>query len=100
MAERACKSSGAIASSAAITTTPCLVWAITFRSGTTAGSVVIRDGGAGGTVIWTISYAATTAAGDVTLSKTFAKPIDCATSLYVTMSGTGAEAYVAYEGST
>ena len=95
--ERACFSSGEISSSNVVTAGPTLVWAITLRSGTSASKVELRDGGSGGTLLWAISFAATTIVGDVTVSKTFAKPLIFSTSCYATLAGTGALAYVAYE---
>jgi len=96
MSNRACKSSGDIATTAAVTTVPCLVWGITLRSGTTAGKIILQDGN-GGTAKWTITTIASTAAGDAVNSISFAKPLIFTSSCYAVMSGTAAVGLVEYE---
>lgn len=88
-----CKESS---SSEAITTVPCLVFGVMLRSGTAAGSVILKDGGSSGTEIFHLTTAATTAAGDNIQYIEFPKPLKCATSLYATLAGTGAISEVFY----
>jgi hypothetical protein len=72
----------------------CRLTALTLRSGTTASKVTVRDGGAGGTIVWELSLILTAAAGDQSHSISFPDGLLCATDMHVTVSGTGAEAYV------
>lgn len=92
-------SSGAKTSSGVITTanTPGVLYGVTLRSGTSASSVSLRNGGASGTILWTLSNVATTAAGDTTIIQNFTEPIDFSTDIYLSIAGTGAEAFVAYK---
>lgn len=75
-----------------LSATPCVVTAITLRSGTTASSLVLKDGA---TVKWGISLIATTAAGDQTHSVSFPRGLKFSTSCIVTQVGTGSKGYVA-----
>jgi len=90
-------SSGAISASAEVFATPALVHAVTLLSGTDATSIIIGDGALGATEKYKLSNVGTTAAGDTTVSIVFNKPIICSTSVYATLAGTDAKAYVAYE---
>jgi len=74
-----------------------LLYGVTLRSGTTASSILLRNGGSSGTVLWGLSLASTAAAGDTTTSVTFPYPIIFSTDIYATLTGTGALAYVAYK---
>lgn len=75
-----------------LSATPCIVTAITLRSGTTATSLVLKDGA---TTKWGLSMAATAAAGDSTISVPFPHGLKFSTSLLVTQVGTGSKGYVA-----
>lgn len=87
-----------ISSSATVTTAnkTGLLYGITLLSGTTASSVIIKNGGSSGTTMWKLSLIATTGAGDQCTSITFPAPIVCSTDIYATLAGTGALAYVSY----
>lgn len=88
------RSSGALAVGAAqsISTVPCIVSALTLRSGTTGASLTILDGG---TAKWALSLIATTAAGDQTVSVTFPGGLQISGALTATVVGTGALGYIA-----
>lgn len=92
-------SSKEITASAVVTTAGSagLLYGITLNSGTTASSIIIKNGGSSGTNIWKLTLIATTAAGDQTTSITFPVPIVCSTDIYATLAGTGATAYVQYK---
>lgn len=88
--------SGQITASADVTTAACVVWAITFTSGSDAGSVSLVDGGASGTEVWKVDGKAT-AAKDLTTHIAFTKPLKFGTSCYATLAGTGSAVCVEYE---
>ncbi len=92
-------SSGAKTSSGTITTagTPGLLYGVILRSGTAASSISLRNGGSGGTILATVSYAATTNAGDEVRGFTLTEPLDFSTDIYLSISGTAAEAFVFYK---
>jgi len=71
-----------------------LVTNMTLRSGTTASLLAVKDGS---TIKWSISLIATTAAGDQVHSVAFPGGIKLGSNLTVTVSGTGALAYVAFK---
>lgn len=97
--EEAITSSGAKTSSGVITVanSPGLLYSVILRSGTSASSAAIRNGGSGGTILCTISNVGTTAAGDTTVMFTPDEPVIFSTDIYLTIAGTGAEAYVYYK---
>jgi len=71
----------------AINSNPGKVWTITVNSnGSNAGTVVIKDGGSGGTEKWTVTVSAT--AGE---SKTVSFPegLSCTTSIYADVTTVG-----------
>ncbi len=90
-------SSGAITEDATVSAGPCIVWGITLNSGTTASSIVLKDGGSGGVAKWGITNIGTTGAGDTTVSVMFPKGIVFSIDCYADWTGTGAIGYVAYE---
>lgn len=72
--------------------------AITLSSGTTASSIIINDGGSGGTAKWKLALIATTGAGDQSHSVSFGdKGFICITDAYGTLAGTGAIASILYD---
>jgi len=71
----------------AINSNPGKVWSITLNSdGASAGTVVIKDGGSGGTAKWTLQVPAT--AGD-SRSVSFPEGLSCPTSIYVDVTDIG-----------
>ena len=74
-----------------------VLYALTLLSGTTDSSIIIKDGGSGGTDKWELSLNGTTAAGETSESISFPKGVICETDIYATLAGTGAVAYVQYE---
>lgn len=92
-------SSGSITADAVVSATPCVVTAITLRSGTTTSSLLLYNhaSAASGTLMWSVSLIATTGAGDQTHSISFpdglAFPIGC----YVDWAGTGAIGYISFK---
>ncbi|KKM71529.1 hypothetical protein LCGC14_1429660 [marine sediment metagenome] len=74
-----------------------LVWAITLLAGTTLSSIIIKDGGTGGTEKWKISNDGVTVAEDATVSVSFKQPIVCAIDAFGTIAGTNAVAYILYD---
>jgi hypothetical protein len=90
------KSSGvlAVGTATSVSTTPCLVTAITLRVGTTATSLSLLDNAVSQ---WIISNVAVTAAGDTTISMTFPHGLIFSTNLTMTLAGTNATAYIAYQ---
>ena len=97
MPNRAPISSNAITSSAAVATVGVILYDITLQVGTTQSIASIRNGGSTGTIAWEISNVAATTAKDTTVSKHFPKGLVLASGLYVTISGTNAQAWVTYE---
>lgn len=97
--EEGITSSGAKASSGVITTvnTPGLLYAVILRSGTSATSASLRNGGSGGTILATLSNIGTTAAGDTTVTFTPDEPVSFSTDIYLSIAGTSAEAFVFYK---
>lgn len=92
-------SSGEITSSQTITTAgkQGLLYGIILRSGTTASSALLSDGGSAGTIKAAVSQAASTNAGDATVIFTPCEPVDFTTDIYLTIAGTGAKAYILYK---
>lgn len=73
------------------------VWTITLIPGTDSSSIIINDGGSGGTERWKLTWAGVTAAGDASVSISFKVPIICTTDAYGTLAGTDASAYIHYD---
>ena len=72
----------------------CLLWSITLIGGSDASGIIIKDNTA---EIWSLSMIDPGAAGDVTISISFAKPIIINTNLVSDITGTGAVVYLTYE---
>jgi hypothetical protein len=86
-------SSGALSSSGSVSAFPgALATVVATADGTNASSIVVRDGGASGTVIAQVDCAAGTKSNSLRLTA----PVCYNTSLYVVLSGTGAGAIVHY----
>ncbi len=94
----ASKSTGPITADAVVSAVPCIITAITLRSGTGASSLVIYDNAteASGDIKWAASLAATTAAGDQTHSIA-GLDIACTNGAYVDWTGTGAIGYIGFK---
>jgi len=75
-----------------------IVRAITLLSGTADCSIIIEDGGSGGTEKWKLSLDGTTAAGETATSVAFGDTgILCETDAYGTLTGAAAIAYILYD---
>ena len=73
-------------------------------SGLSVGSIIIKDGGTGGTEKWKLSLAPTGQVGDTSTSITFdggANNLDggivCSTDAFGTIAGTGSIAYILFD---
>jgi len=73
---------------------PCLLWSITLIGGSNASKIIVKDNA---TAIWELSMVDPGAAGDKTISISFAKPIVIGTNLVSDITGTGAVVYITYE---
>jgi len=77
---------------------PCRIRSISLIAGTTASSIIILDGGSGGTERWRLTAKAQTAAGDLDICHTFGPDgLICTTDAYGTLAGTNAVACIEYE---
>lgn len=74
-----------------------LLYGYVLKGGTTASSIVLNNGGSGGTVLWEDFIKAQTAAGDDGIKMFFDPPIVFSTDIYATLAGTGATACIAYK---
>ena len=74
-----------------------LLFGYTFGVGTSASSVLLRNGGSGGTILVQDKNVAVTAAGDVTKTVIFDTPIVFSTDIFLDIGGTDAFCSVYYK---
>ena len=91
----ACKAKK-MASTAAVTTGRAFLHGFSLKGGSTASSVLFKNGGTGGTEMWSAFIKLQTVAGDDSVEMTFPTPIEFKDSLHATLAGTNAVLYVAY----
>ena len=82
-----------LSASAAINAKAGIVYGIGLTAGGDAASILIKDGGTGGTA----KTAALTEATTVSGYWSFPKGINCATSIYATITGTTPDCFVVWE---
>lgn len=85
-----------ITTSVAVSTKGCIVWSMALITADDTSTLVIKDGGSGGTTVYTLS-GKTTADGDTTLTQAFPNGLTCTDGLYVTLTGTGSSGSITYE---
>lgn len=74
-----------------------LLYGYQFGVGTTASSVLLKNGGTGGTILVQDKNVAVTAAGDVTKTVVFNTPIVFSTDIFLDIGGTDAFCTVFYK---
>lgn len=89
-----CSTSGALSSSAAVSTRPCLIHAITLIQASAACSVALYDNASSNAGV-IAAYVASVTNG-ITTSIVFNHPVLCSNGIYASLAGSGVEAIVYY----